>query len=85
MFYSLESTVCSAAPPHLCIHNCNTRACALLRVSLQCHLDLLQVAGQRGEKEKFKQFHCYLSISALLIRFYYLHQSQQKDARQFQF
>ena len=47
-------------PVHLCIHNCNTRACALLGVSLQCHLDLLQLAGQRGENEKFKQFQCYL-------------------------
>ena len=79
-------------PVHLCIHNCNTRACALLGVSLQCHLDLLQVAGQQpGEKEKFKQFHWaisvsqYISISALLIRFYYLHQSQQKNVCQFQF
>ena len=49
----------SSAAVHLCIHNCNTRPCALLGVSLQwCHLDLLQVAGQqRGENEKFKQFH----------------------------
>ena len=56
MFYSLESTLCTAPAHHLCIHNCNTRACALLGVSLQCHLDLLQVAGQSGENEKFKQF-----------------------------
>ena len=55
-------------PVHLCIHNCNTRPCAVLGVSLQCHLDLLQLAGQRGENEKFKQFHCYLSSTSLYQR-----------------
>ena len=56
----LEVCVLEFSPPHLCKHNCNTRPCALLGVSSQCHLDLLQVAGQRRENEKFKQFHCYL-------------------------